>query len=191
MDLNLLPCVGAIDLNIDWNAVIANGIAWIMNHLLPLVTTFLLPLIYKKFEAWMNKQTLLLEQQHTQKEANHESDMFYNTKLLLMGIVKDCVLDVSQTYMDALKAAKSPNSPGGAEVTKEEKDAAYSMCYSKVMAHLTPAQKDILTAGSGDLTTLVDTLIESNVKQLKMATEAAKSPALPTSLTFDPNKKPQ
>lgn len=88
-----------------------------------------------------------------QTEAKNELCSKYIS--LLTEIVLNCVISTNQTYVEALKNKNA--------FTKEEQEEAFRRTKESVMSLLTEDAKRCLVEIYGDLGTLVDTLIESQV----------------------------
>ena len=130
---------------------------WITYHIIP----------------WFKSQKALNDQAHAQKEEKHQLDIGYAAKDALLTDVPDVVLEVKQTYLDGIQGAK----------TDDQKAIAKRKAIDKLEDLLTEEAKKALGLVIGDIPKYLETLIESNVQQLKLKTE------LPKLVAFDPAKQ--
>ena len=120
----------------------------IMNILLSAfgaVMTGLASFAVAKLTQWINS-----------KISDSKAANFLNT---VTTIVFNCVQEVSQTYVESLKASGSFN-----EAAQKE---AYERCLVKVKSQLAPDLIDYITNNFGDLDTYLKSLIESAIYSLK------------------------
>lgn len=125
---------------------IENMLYIIITAAVPVLTTFLCKFLYEKWST--NKQVV------SNQNAQDTLDQ-------VVSMVLNCVVAVNQTFADELKKK--------GEFTEETAKEAFSMCKDMAIKMLSEDAKKIIISIYGDIDTYLDTLIESTVKQVKLA----------------------
>ena len=125
----------------DWMLLLQQIFQVCIIPLLGILTTYLVTFIKKKIEEIKVKT---------------DNELYNKYIDMLRDTVIDCVVATNQTYVDALKDKNAFDEAAQAEALKRTSDA--------VLAILSEDAKKYLSTAVGDLSTLINKLIEAQVK---------------------------
>lgn len=113
------------------------------------------------------------------------------TALFAFGrAVATAAREVSQTYTDEIKKAREATSPGGAELTPEEKANARAMAIAKAKTYIGKKGLDLIMGELGiakaDEDAYVGGAIEAEVNAMKLAAKAVQNGVAKPTVTAAP-----
>lgn len=106
---------------------------------------------------------MFLNKKTKEIQKNVDNDLFAKYSDMLVGIVETCVIATNQTYVNKLKAQNG----FGIEQQKE----AFKQTYEAIRQLMTEEMVVVLNEAYGDVTLLINKLIEEQVNVIKFTRE--------------------
>ena len=106
---------------------------------------------------------MFLNKKTKEIQKNVDNDLFAKYSDMLVGIVETCVIATNQTYVNKLKAQDG----FGIEQQKE----AFKQTYEAIRQLMTEEMVVVLNEAYGDVTLLINKLIEEQVNVIKFTRE--------------------
>ena len=106
---------------------------------------------------------MFLNKKTKEIQKNVDNDLFAKYSDMLVGIVETCVIATNQTYVNKLKAQDG----FGIEQQKE----AFKQTYEAICQLMTEEMVVVLNEAYGDVTLLINKLIEEQVNVIKFTRE--------------------
>lgn len=106
---------------------------------------------------------MFLNKKTKEIQKNVDNDLFAKYSDMLVGIVETCVIATNQTYVNKLKAQDG----FGIEQQKE----AFKQTYEAIRQLMTEEMVAVLNEAYGDVTLLINKLIEEQVNVIKFTRE--------------------